>query len=65
MLGSFVAIPVGQLAFGPLGAAFGLQHMILIAGVSYCAISLLTLAARSVRSMTRTTVTSTTSVPVS
>ena len=33
MLGSFIAIPVGQLAFGPLGAAFGIQHMILIAGM--------------------------------
>ena len=49
MLGSFIAIPVGQLAFGPLGAAFGIQHMILIAGLSYCAISLLTLLSRSVR----------------
>jgi len=65
MLGSFIAIPVGQLAFGPLGAAFGVQHMILIAGVSYCAISLLTLLSRSVRSMTRAEATSTTSEPVS
>ncbi|KAA1418874.1 MFS transporter [Nocardioides humilatus] len=65
MLGSFVAIPVGQLAFGPLGANFGLQRMILIAGVAYFAISLLTLVSRSVRSMTRTPATSTTSVPVS
>ncbi|MEZ0578481.1 MFS transporter [Nocardioides sp. MH1] len=65
MLGSFVAIPVGQLAFGPLGAHFGLQHMILAAGVAYCAISLLTLTSRSVRSMTRATVTSTTSVTAS
>lgn len=53
MLGSFVAIPVGQLAFGPLGAAFGLQQMILVAGLAYCSVSLLTLLSRSVRSMTR------------
>jgi len=65
MLGSFIAIPVGQLAFGPLGAAFGVQHMIMIAGVSYCTISLLTLLSRSVRSMTRAEATSTTSAPVS
>lgn len=65
MLGSFVAIPVGQLAFGPLGAAFGLQKMILIAGLSYCAISLLTLLSRSVRTMTRAPARSTTSEPVS
>jgi hypothetical protein len=68
MLGSFVAIPVGQLAFGPLGAAFGLQHMILVAGLCYCAISLLSLASRSVRSMTRADAAvteSTTGAPVS
>jgi hypothetical protein len=64
MLGSFVAIPIGQLAFGPLGAAFGVQHMILVAGIAYCAISLATLASGSVRSMSRAT-TSTTSAPVS
>jgi MFS family permease len=46
MLGSFIAIPVGQLVFGPLGAAFGLQQMILFAGVAYLAISLLTLLSR-------------------
>lgn len=65
MLGSFIAIPAGQLAFGPLGAAFGLQQMILIAGLAYCGISLLTLASRSVRSMSRAGATSTTSSPVS
>ena len=65
MLGSFVAIPVGQVAFGPLGAAFGIQHMILIAGLSYCAISLLTLLSRSVRTMKRAEARSTISEPVS
>lgn len=68
LLGSFIAIPVGQLTFGPLGAAFGLQNMILLAGVAYCGISLLTLASRSVRTMSRAPVapvTSTTSSPVS
>jgi len=65
MLGSFIAIPVGQLAFGPLGAAFGLQHVILAAGVAYFVIALATLASRSVRTMTRADTTSTTSEPVS
>ncbi|MFC5727818.1 MULTISPECIES: MFS transporter [Nocardioides] len=67
MLGSFIAIPVGQLAFGPLGEAFGLQKMILVAGVAYLAISLLTLGSRSVRDLQRADqepeVTNTTSVP--
>jgi MFS family permease len=69
MLGSFIAIPIGQLAFGPLGEAFGLQRMILIAGLAYLAISLLTLTSRSVRDMRRgdpvAEATSTTSEPVS
>ena len=69
MLGSFIAIPVGQLAFGPLGAAFGLQQMILVAGLAYLAIALLTLTSRSVRGMRRgdaaAEVTSTTSAPAS
>jgi MFS family permease len=53
MLGSYIAIPAGQLAFGPLGAAFGLQRMILFAGVAYAAISLLTLLSRSVWTLDR------------
>jgi MFS family permease len=53
MLGSYVAIPLGQVAFGPLGEAFGVQRMILAAGVAYAAISLLTLASRSVRDVRR------------
>ncbi|UMG91643.1 MFS transporter [Nocardioides sp. TF02-7] len=71
MLGSFVAIPAGQLAFGPLGAAFGLQEMILLAGLAYAAISLLTLLSPSVRGMRRATpadrveAASTTSAPAS
>jgi len=64
MLGSFVAIPVGQLLFGPLGIAFGIQRVMLIAGIAYVAIALLTLLARSVRDLPRVTeVVSTTSPP--
>ena len=65
MLGSFIAIPVGQLAFGPLAAAYGLQEMILVAGVAYVVISLPRWPLRSVRTMERAEVTSTTSAPVS
>lgn len=57
MLGSYVAIPVGQLAFGPLGAVFGVQPMILMAGAAYLAISLATLACRPVRLLERVTAT--------
>ncbi|TIC87491.1 MFS transporter [Nocardioides sp. GY 10113] len=53
MLGSFVAIPVGQLTFGPLGAAFGVQPMILVAGVAYVAIALLLLCSPAVRHLRR------------
>ncbi|WP_110206165.1 MFS transporter [Nocardioides daejeonensis] len=53
MLGSFVAIPVGQLLFGPLGAAFGLRTVMVTAGCCYVALALLTLAARPVRQLER------------
>jgi len=52
-LGSFVAIPVGQLTFGPLGEAFGAQRVILVAGFVYVAIALVTLTSRSVRRLDR------------
>ena len=55
MLGSLVAVPVGQLLFGPLGLAFGIQEVMVVAGVAYIAISLVTLAARSVRNLPRAT----------
>ena len=49
----FVAIPVGQLAFGPLGAAVGLQQLILFAGITCLTISRLTLLSGSVRTLDR------------
>ncbi len=52
-LESFVAMPVGQLVFGPLGDAFGLQAVLVLSGVTVIALSLLTLASRSVRTMNR------------
>ncbi|GAA1789746.1 MFS transporter [Nocardioides hankookensis] len=58
MLGSFVAIPVGQLAFGPLAAAYGTQDVLLVGGLVYVAITLLTLTSRSVRDLRRISPTS-------
>lgn len=64
-LGSFVAIPMGQLAFGPLGHVFGIQEVMLVSGVAYLVICGLTLLSRSVRDLPRASdVVSTTSAPV-
>lgn len=53
MLGSFAAVPVGQLAFVPLGAAFGLQATLLAAGLVSVVIALLALLPPSVRALRR------------
>lgn len=60
-LGSYVAIPIGTLVFGPLGAAFGIDTVILVGGLAYITIALVTLLSRSVRTLDRI---STTSQPV-
>lgn len=52
-LGSFVAMPVGQLAYGPLGEAFGYHDVLLWSGVAYAVIALLALTSRSVRTLDR------------
>jgi MFS family permease len=52
-LGSFVAMPIGQLAAGPLGAAFGYTHVMIGAGIAYVAICLAALASASVRALPR------------
>jgi MFS family permease len=52
-LGSFVAIPLGQLAFGPLGAAFGYRDVLVVSGGAYAVVSLATLSSRSVRELRR------------
>ncbi len=54
-LGSFVAIPVGQIAFGPLAAAFGFRDVLVVSGVSYFVICLLVLLSASVRRLPRVT----------
>ena len=58
MLGSFVAIPIGQLAFGPLAILFGVQKVMLVAGICYVALALLTLISRQVRTLERVSTTS-------
>ena len=52
-LGSWVAMPIGQLAYGPLGAAFGYEEMLVVSGIAYVAICMLTLLSRSVRDLPR------------
>jgi len=54
-LGSFIAIPIGQLVAGPLALAFGIQNVILGAGILLVVIVLLTLLSRSVRDLPRVT----------
>jgi hypothetical protein len=62
MLGSFVAIPIGQLSFGPLASAFGIQEVLLVSGIAYVLIALVPLLSGSVRDLRRL---STTSAPAS
>lgn len=50
-LGSFVAMPVGQLVYGPLGTAFGYREVLVISGIAYAVICGLTLTSRSVRNL--------------
>ncbi len=54
MVGSLVAVPVGQLVFGPLAAVWPARDIVLVAGVTYVGVVLLTLASRSVRDLTET-----------
>jgi MFS family permease len=62
-LGSFVAMPVGQLLYGSLGDALGYRDVLLWSGVLYAVIALSTLASRSVRDLQRTAVTPDVTVP--
>jgi MFS family permease len=52
-LGSFVAMPLGQLAFGPLGAAFGYRDVLMVSGIVYAVTVALVLCSRSVRTLPR------------
>ena len=53
MLGSFVAIPIGQLAFGPLGEAFGYPDVLVVSGIVYVVVALSALLSPSVRNLRR------------
>jgi MFS family permease len=50
-LGSFVAMPVGQLVYGPLGDAFGYRSVLVVSGMVYVITCALTLTSRSVRDL--------------
>ena len=52
-LGSFVAMPVGQLLYGPLGEAFGYREVLVWSGAAYCLIAVLALTSRAVRTLDR------------
>jgi MFS family permease len=52
-LGSFVAMPIGQLVYGPLGDAFGYRDVLLVSGALYVLVALSVLASRSVRDLRR------------
>lgn len=55
MLGSVVAMPVGQLTFGPLGEAIGYSRLLVGSAVVYVLVALLVLSSRSVRTLPRRT----------
>ncbi|HSS68281.1 MAG TPA: MFS transporter, partial [Nocardioidaceae bacterium] len=52
-LGSFIAIPLGQLAYGPLAAVFDASDVLVVSAVAYVAIALATLLSGSVRNLGR------------
>ncbi len=61
-LGSYVAMPIGMLAYGPLGHAFGFEPVILISAIASGIIVLLSLLSPDVRNLRRKVELSTTSV---
>lgn len=46
-------MPIGQLTFGLLAVGFGLRKVLVVSGIAYAAIALLTLASREVRRLPR------------
>lgn len=64
MLGSFVAIPIGQLAYGPLGEHFGYRDVLVVSGIAYAVIALLPLASPAVRDLRRAPSASAAAAPV-
>lgn len=54
-LGSFVAMPLGQLAFGPLSQVFDTRPLMMVSAILFVLIALATLASGSVRNLERAT----------
>lgn len=52
-LGSYAAIPLGQICLGPVAAASSVGGVILVCGVAYVAVSLVLLLSPSIRGLTR------------
>lgn len=52
-LGSFAAMPVGQLVYGPLAETFGADDVLVWSGVTFVLVAALTLTSRSVRDLGR------------
>lgn len=52
-LGSFVAMPIGQIVYGPLGAAFGYRNVLVASAIVYSTVPLATLTSGSVRNLER------------
>ena len=52
-LGSFAAMPVGQVVFGPLAVAFGFTTVLEVSGVVYVVVCLLVLLSPAVRALPR------------
>ena len=52
-LGSFVAMPIGQLLWGPLAIWLGSDRVLVASGVAYAVICALVLCSRSVRDLPR------------
>ena len=52
-LGSFVAMPIGQLLWGPLAVWLGSERVLVASGVAYAVVCALVLCSRSVRDLPR------------
>ena len=52
-LGSFVAMPIGQLVYGSLGDAYGYRDVMVVSGIAYVVICAAALTSRSVRNLGR------------
>ena len=52
-LGSFVAIPLGEVLAGPLASRFGTERTLVVFGVVIVLATLAALASRSVRTLER------------